>query len=467
MKPRVLVADDNANVRTALRLLLESEQMQIDAVATPAEALARCRSNPYDAILIDLNYALDTTSGQEGLQLVAAMNALEDCPPIVVMTGWATVDLAVAAMKGGAADFIAKPWDNERLLQVLRAQVDLARARASEKRLRAENELLRDQLQPQDDDGLVAVSTTMRSLLDRLGQLARSDMSILLTGENGTGKSLLAAYLHRRSARAQQSFIAVNMSAVTESLFESEMFGHVKGAFTDAHTSRIGRFELAERGTIFLDEIGNMSVVQQGKLLRVIEERAFERVGSSRTQQADVRIVSATNVDLDRAVAEGRFRQDLFYRLNTVALHVPPLRERRADIAPLAAHFLARHARKYARAIPRLGVSALQALQQHDWPGNVRELGHLMERALFLGQRDTIEAADLQLPGAIGAAAVATETASDPDALPSFDAIERDLLERRLARFQGNAIAAARSLGMSRSAFYRRLEKHGLGGGSR
>lgn len=461
MKPRILVADDNANVRTALRLLFESEGMQVNAVATPAEALECGRRDRYDAILLDLNYALDTTSGQEGLQLVAALNAQEDCAPIVVMTGWATVDLAVAAMKGGASDFIAKPWDNERLLQILRAQIDLCRARSSEKRLRAENQLLREQLQPRDDDGLIAASAPMRGLLDRLNQLARSDMSILLTGENGTGKSLLAAHVHRRSARAQQSFIAVNMSAVTESLFESEMFGHVKGAFTDAHTSRIGRFELAERGTIFLDEIGNMSVLQQGKLLRVIEERAFERVGSSRTQQADVRIVSATNVDLDRAVAEGRFRQDLLYRLNTVTLHVPPLRERAADIVPLAGHFLAQHARRYGRPVPRLGGSAAQALQRHDWPGNVRELGHLMERALFLSHDATIEADDLHLPDT--ATTAAPPSPSDAEPLPTFDAVERDLIERRLAHFRGNAIAAARSLGLSRSAFYRRLEKHQLG----
>lgn len=459
MKPRVLVADDNANVRTALRLLLESEQMLIDAVATPGEALESVRRDAYDAIVLDLNYQRDTTSGQEGLDLVTALAALEECPPIIVMTGWATVELAVTAMKRGASDFIQKPWDNERLLQVLSAQIRLARARASEKRLRAENQLLRDQLQSRDD-GLVAESPAMRALLGRVEQLARSDMSILLTGENGTGKSLLAEYLHRCSARAQQSLIAVNMSAITESLFESEMFGHVKGAFTDAHSSRIGRFELAERGTIFLDEIGNMSVVQQGKLLRVIEERAFERVGSSRTQKADVRVVSATNVDLERAVAEGRFRQDLLYRLNTVALHVPPLRERSADIAPLAQHFLARHARKYGRPVPLLSAAAARALQQQTWPGNVRELGHLMERALYLGSGDSIEPADLQL-----ATPDAGATAADPDELPSFDAIERDLIERRLAHFQGNAIAAARSLGMSRSAFYRRLEKHQLGGG--
>lgn len=463
MKPRILVADDNANVRTALRLLFESEGMQVDAVATPAEALERGRRDRYDAILLDLNYALDTTSGQEGLQLVTALNAQEDCAPIVVMTGWATVDLAVAAMKGGASDFIAKPWDNERLLQILRAQIDLCRARSSEKRLRAENQLLREQLQPRDEDGLIAASAPMRALLDRLNQLARSDMSILLTGENGTGKSLLAAHVHRRSARAQQSFIAVNMSAVTESLFESEMFGHVKGAFTDAHTSRIGRFELAERGTIFLDEIGNMSVLQQGKLLRVIEERAFERVGSSRTQQADVRIVSATNVDLDRAVAEGRFRQDLLYRLNTVTLHVPPLRERAADIVPLAEHFLRHHAHRYGRPAPHLGASAALALQRHDWPGNVRELGHLMERALFLSQNDTIDTDDLHLPAT--ATTIAPPYPAGTGSLPTFDAVERDLIEQRLAHFRGNAIAAARSLGLSRSAFYRRLEKHQLGGG--
>lgn len=461
MKPRVLVADDNPDVRTALRLLIESEDMEFTEAATPAQAQECCRRNAYDVVLIDLNYALDTTSGAEGLALITSLAALDECPPIVVMTGWSTVEIAVEAMKRGASDFIAKPWNNERLLHTLAAQIRLARSRANESRLRTENRLLREELHAPLGFGLVAESARMRELLAHIEQIARSAMNVLFTGENGTGKSLLAEHLHRASPRSAGSFIAVNMGAIAETLFESEMFGHVKGAFTDAHSTRIGRFELADRGTIFLDEIGNLSAAQQAKLLRVIEQRAFEKVGSSKTQNVDVRIVAATNADLGKAVEDGRFRQDLLYRLNTITVHIPPLRERLADIAPLARYFVARHAEKYDLPRPAIDTDAITALERHDWPGNVRELGHVMERALFLGNGRDIGVTDLH--GLQGVATPSAAGAAEPRSLPTLEAAERTLLEQRLEQFKGNAVAAARSLGLSRSAFYRRLEKHALG----
>jgi DNA-binding NtrC family response regulator len=461
MKPRVLVADDNPDVRTALRLLIESEDMDFTEASTPAQAQECCRRNAYDVVLLDLNYALDTTSGAEGLALITSLAALDECPPLVVMTGWSTVEIAVEAMKRGASDFITKPWDNERLLHTLAAQVRLARSRASESRLRTENRLLREELHAPLGFGLVAESPRMQELIARIEQIGRSAMNVLFTGENGTGKSLLAEHLHRTSPRSAESFIAVNMGAITETLFESEMFGHVKGAFTDAHSARIGRFELADRGTIFLDEIGNLSAAQQAKLLRVIEQRAFEKVGSSKTQSVDVRIVAATNADLGKAVEEGRFRQDLLYRLNTMTVHIPPLRERGADIAPLARWFVARHAEKYGVSRPAIAADAIAALERHGWPGNVRELGHVMERALFLGNGRQIGVADLH--GLPGVGTPDAPAASAAQALPTLDEAERLLLEARLAQFNGNAVAAARSLGLSRSAFYRRLEKHALG----
>lgn len=455
MSVSLLIADDDPQILTALRIMLQPEGYQLTCCRSPAETLQALQQQDYAAVLLDLNYQQDTTSGMEGMRLLQQIRACDDSIPLIVMTGFGTVGLAVEAMKLGAADFIEKPWDNERLLSVLRSQVLLRRQQKQTQLLVAQNQLLRQQLAPAPA-GIIAQSAGMQQLLARLEKLAQSDMNILLTGENGTGKSMLADHLHQCSARRQQPFVPVNMGAISENLFESEMFGHVKGAFTDAKTARIGRFELAEGGTLFLDEIANIPLSQQAKLLRVLEARQFEKLGSSKTQQADVRIVSATNARLAELVQQGGFRQDLLYRLNTVELVVPPLRERGADILPLANSFLQKHASKYHLPRPQFSAAARTALQQYHWPGNIRELSHVVERALFLSQHAQIEEADLNLPGA------QTHQRGIDFQQATLDQIEKEVLLQRMQRHDHKPQETAESLGLSRSAYYRRLEKFGL-----
>lgn len=360
-------------------------------------------------------------------------------------------------MKLGAADFIQKPWSNERLLHTLRTQITLNQARHQGDKLAQENALLKQQMET-DTSEIIAHSPAMQDLLGQLEKLAQSDMSILLTGENGTGKSVLAEYVHQHSMRASNVFIAVNMGAISETLFESEMFGHVKGAFTDASSNRIGRFELAQSGTIFLDEIANIGLPQQAKLLRVLEERQFERVGSSKTQSIDVRLISATNADLNALVETETFRQDLLYRLNTITVHVPALRERVEDILPLASQYIATFAQKYRLPVKQISPSAQQALITYDWPGNVRELGHVIERAMFLSAKALIDVDDLAIERGTPRA-----SESPPDwATQSLDELEKKIIQQRLEQFNHNPQKTAESLGLSRSAYYRRLEKYQL-----
>ncbi len=449
-QPRVLVADDQADVLTALRMLLGSQGFEVTVASSPAGLLAAARSAFFDAALIDLNYARDTTSGQEGLELLARLRALDPHLPVVVMTAWATIDLAVAAIRAGARDFIEKPWDNHRLLAVVQNQVAFSRERRLGARLEAENELL----QTQDSHDLVAESPPMRAVLDMVRRVAASSAGVLITGENGTGKSVLAKWLHQSSGRCAEAFVSVNMGAMPESVFESEMFGHTKGAFTDAKADRIGRVEMADGGTLFLDEVGNIPWLQQAKLLRVMENGEFERVGSSRTQRADVRILAATNADLQDMVARQQFRQDLLFRLNTVEIRLPPLRERREDIRPLASRRLAHCVQKYQREIVGFAPDAGNALEIYSWPGNVRELNNVIERAVLLASGTEISVTDLRL-SVEAPAAPSIEHMSLEDA-------ERLLLQSAVRRAGGNVAAAAEALGLSRSAMYRRIEKLGV-----
>ncbi len=453
-KPSILIADDDARIITALKLLLKSEHYQVVTASSPEEFLRILKQKDFSVALIDLNYQSDTTSGREGLQLIADIKIIDEQLPIVVMTGYSSVDIAVEAMKLGAADFVQKPWGNDRLLAILQTQVQMHQMAKLSDRLAQENSLLRKQISAENTN-IVAESKAMDQVLAQLNKLAQSEMSILLTGENGTGKSLLAEYIHLQSARNNKPLISVNMGAITESLFESEMFGHVKGAFTDAKENRIGRFELAENGTIFLDEIANVSLAQQAKLLRVLEEHQFEKVGSSKTQQVDVRLISATNANLPEFIETGRFRQDLLYRLNTVEIKVPALRERSADILPLAQQFLSQFSEKYRLALPEIDHDAKQAMLAYQWPGNIRELGHMMEKAIFLSQNNIINAQDLGLSPKENYRDFDIENAS-------LDAIEKHIISQRLARFEHNGHDTAESLGLSRSSYYRRLEKHNM-----
>jgi DNA-binding NtrC family response regulator len=447
---RILIADDQPDVIEALRLLLKPEGYQVDTAASPAGVLAAVESGDYEVVLIDLNYSRDTTSGAEGLDLLARLRAADPALAVVLMTAWGSIELAVEGMRRGARDFVQKPWDNHRLLAILRTQVDLSRALRRGQRLEAENLALRGDGAP----ALIAESAAMRPVLQVIARVGPSDANVLITGEHGSGKGVVAQALHAVSPRAGRPLVAVNTGGLSESLFESELFGHVKGAFTDAKTDRVGRFELADGGTLLLDEIANVPLGQQARLLRVLETGEFERVGSSRTRRANVRIVSATNANLPAEVAAGRFREDLLFRLNTVEIRIPPLRDRREDIAPLAMHFLRQHAQKYRKRIEAFDPAAMQALLAHSWPGNVRELDHAVERAVLMAAGDAIRASDLALRSTREAPVTIEEM--------SLEEVERLLIKKALDRFRGNVSQAANTLGLSRSALYRRLQRYGL-----
>jgi len=446
----ILIADDQPHILEALRLLLKGEGFRTESANSPAGVLAALDSRTFDCVIIDLNYARDTTSGKEGLDLLSQIHSMDSLLPVVVMTAWGSVELAVEAMRRGARDFVQKPWENARLLAIVRTQVELAQALRKGQRLEAENRLLQEQGGP----ALIAESAVMRPVLEMISRVGPSEAHVMITGENGTGKGVIAQALHAASERSPRPMVTVNAGGLSEGLFESELFGHVKGAFTDAKTDRVGRFELADGGTLFLDEIANVPLNLQAKLLRVLETGEFERVGSSRTRKGDVRMISATNADLNEEVGAGRFRQDLLFRLNTIEIHLPPLRDRREDIPLLAMHFLGMHARKYRKEISGFDSAALHALRGHAWPGNIRELDHSVERACLMAQGPIIKAGDLGLR-------------ASRDALPrledlSLEEVESLLIKKALARFSGNVSQAANALGLSRSALYRRLQRYGL-----
>ena len=451
--PRILVTDDQADVLDAVRLLLKSQGYAAVAVGSPAAALEAVRAERFDAALIDLNYTRDTTSGQEGLELLAALRKHDPDLPVVVMTAWGTIDVAVQAMRAGAGDFIEKPWDNRRLVSVLRAQVELGRSRRREAKLQTENDLLRE-----SDDVFVCESAAMRPVMEMIRRVAPSDANVMILGENGTGKGVVARQLHRLSKRADKPLIKVNMGGIAESVFESEMFGHIKGAFTDAKADRIGRFELADGGTLFLDEIANIPVSQQPKLLRVLEDGELERVGSSRTLSIDVRLISATNANLAEEVQRGAFRKDLLFRLNTVEIRLPPLRERREDIAPMARAFLARCARRYGREDLDFTPAAMAALAKYPWPGNVRELAHVIERAVLMAGASRIEHFDFSLQPL----EPLVPAAPAANAAMTLDQAEQAMVRNALDQCGGNIQKTADMLGLSRAALYRRLEKYGI-----
>jgi len=450
--PRILVADDQSDVLEALKLLLKGEGYEVEAVASPRGVLSALDKRDFDALLIDMNYTRDTTSGAEGLDLLARLQGLDAPPPVVVMTAWASIDGAVEAMRRGARDFIEKPWDNRRLLTTLRTQVELGRALRRSQQLERENRALRREGLPE----LIAESPAMQPVLKLMERIGPSDANVLILGEHGTGKEVVARWLHAASGRAERPLVAVNLGGIPDGLFESELFGHVKGAFTDAKVDRVGRFELAEGGTLFLDEIANLPLPQQAKLLRVLETGEFERVGSSKTQRVNVRVISATNADIPAETTAGRFRQDLLFRLNTVELRLPPLRERREDIPLLAGHFGRRHAARYRKQITGFAADAMQALRAHPWPGNVRELDHTIERSVLMAEESLIRTRDLGLGPGAGA-----DGATPLDQM-SLEDVERVLIQKALARAGGNVSDAAKALGLSRSALYRRIKHHAL-----
>ncbi len=448
--PNLLIADDQPDVLQALRLLLKGEGFLIQTASSPEEILELVSARDFDAVLMDLNYARDTTSGREGLDVLSKLRALDHTLPIIVMTAWGSVEGAVEAMRLGARDYIEKPWDNMRLLSMLRTQIELAKTVREKHTLEGENKRLRKQNLPD----FVASSRAMHPVLRVMERVGPSDANVLVTGEHGTGKEVVARWLHAASRRSDRPLIAVNAGGFSETLFESELFGHVKGAFTDAKTDRVGCFELADRGTLFLDEIANITPKQQAKLLRVLESGEVQRVGSSKARNVDVRVISATNADIDKAIAAGEFREDLLYRLNTVEIRLPPLRDRREDIPVLAARFLQRQTDHYGKELTGFEKPAMQALLDHPWPGNVRELEHVVERAVLMARERQVQEADLNLR-------LPAETLDRLDKMTLDDA-ERVLIQKAITRYDGNVSRAAEALGLSRSALYRRLQKHDL-----
>jgi DNA-binding NtrC family response regulator len=446
--PRIFVADDQSDVLEALRLLLKGEGYATETFGDPESLINALRARAADAVVMDLNYTRDTTSGHEGLDAISRLRAFDAHTPIVAMTAWGSIELAVEAMRRGAQDFIEKPWDNERLSTILRTQVALGQALNRARALEEENKQL-----TAPDSELIAESPVMQPILETIERVAPSDANVLITGESGCGKGLLASIIHERSPRHDASFVVVNIGSLAETVFESEMFGHVKGAFTDAKADRVGRFELADGGTLFLDEIANIPVTQQARMLRVLEDGLFERLGSSRTQQTDARVLAATNADIDVEIDAGRFRKDLLYRLNTIHIHLPPLRERGDDVVRLAQRFVERHARRHRKSTTGFSEAALSALRRYRWPGNVRELSHVVERAVLMSSKSCIGPADLRLD---------TVPANRANGSMTLEAIEQEAIRAALGRHDGNVNAAADELGVSRSAFYRRIEKFGL-----
>ncbi len=447
----ILVVDDQPDVLEALRLLLKGQGFEVETAQTPRSALAILERRDFDVMLLDMNYTRDTTSGREGLDLLGELRTLEPDLPVIVMTAWGSIDNAVEAMRRGARDYIEKPWDNARLTSVLNTQIELGRALRRARRLESENTLLRRDTFP----SMIAESPRMQPVLDLMERVGPSDANVLITGEHGTGKELVAQWMHAASPRAHRSFVPVNMGGLSEGIFESELFGHVKGAFTDAKTDRIGRFELADGGTIFLDEIGNVSLNSQSKLLRVLQTGEVERVGSSKARKIDARVLSATNALLDRAVAEGRFREDLLFRLNTIEIRLPPLRDRRDDISALATHFLRRHAARYGKTLSGYDAAAMRLLLDHGWPGNIRELDHAVERAVLMATTGSIRPADLALKSGAGVGPSRIEELT-------LEEVEKTLIQKALSRYEGNVSQAAKALGLSRSALYRRIAAYGL-----
>ena len=452
---KILVIDDNEDILLAARLLLSQYVGTVHTENNPQNIPSLLRNNEYDAIMLDMNFTRDVSSGHEGFQWLGRILEIDPSAVVVLITAYGDVDTAVRAIKEGAADFVLKPWHNEKLWATVSAAMNLRKTRVEANGLRQrQRQLSADLDQPFSE--FIGVCPAMQQVFSVISKVAATDASVLILGENGTGKELVAREIHRQSRRASDVFISVDVGAITESLFESELFGHVRGAFTDAREDRAGRLEVANGGTLFLDEIGNLPLSLQTKLLSVLESRQVIRVGSNAPRPIDVRLISATNLPIHKRASTGEFRQDLLYRINTVEIHLPPLRERQADIPPLIEHFLERFRKKYNKSVMLVSPAALRMLQRYGWPGNVRELQHAVERAVIMSGSSSLEVQDFALSFETGAAATI--------ALEEFnlDQVERVVIARALDRHQGNISQTASELGLTRASLYRRIQKYGL-----
>jgi DNA-binding NtrC family response regulator len=454
----VLIVDDDADVALSARLLLRPLFKEVIVAHDPAALPALMKAHDPDVILLDMNFARGQSSGVEGFKALEAIRAADPQAVVVIITAYGGVNIAVEAMKRGATDFVTKPWDNERLVATVKTAFALRASRRDAAVAEAKMATIGEAARPESP--LLGASPAMRSILALIDRVAPTDANVLVLGENGTGKELIARELHARSRRAGKPFLSVDLGAVAESLFDSELFGHMKGAFTDARADRIGRFQAADGGTLFLDEIGNLPLHLQPKLLTALEQRQVTPVGSNRSVPFDVRVIAATNLAADALGDERRFRPDLLFRLNTVEIVLPPLRERREDVPMLLAHYLALYAKKYGKPLPELPASLAESLSGYDWPGNVRALRHAAERAIILSEGPRFSPEDFPLPRSSVAVALPGTAADDADM--NLERSERRIIERVLQKHAYNISVAAAELGLTRGSLYRRMEKHGL-----
>ncbi|MBJ6107764.1 sigma-54-dependent Fis family transcriptional regulator [Hymenobacter sp. BT523] len=454
-----LIVDDDLAVRTSLRLLLKQAGYPAQAVATPAEALAVVREAPPTLVLMDMNFSLATT-GEDGLALLRDMKQLAPQVPVILITGWGSISLAVEGMKAGAAEFVTKPWHNDALLQTIRTVLSLHDAHPADADSPSASRRQLDRQYRFAD--IIGQDAQLLHVLRNVGQVAPTDASVLIEGESGTGKELIAEAIHRNSQRKNQPFVKVNLGGISSSLFESEMFGHRRGAFTDAKADRVGRFELANGGTIFLDEIGELELASQVKLLRVLQDRTYEVLGDSKPRRLDIRVIAATNRNLAEMVQQGRFREDLFYRINLITVRLPALRERAADIPLLAQHFVDQLRATYHRPALKVGARAMHWLREQPLPGNIRELKNLVERAVLVSGKDELGPEDFQANAQrLPARAPAPGELPTPGTM-TLDELEAQMIRQSLAHYDGNISRVAKALGLSRGALYRRFEKHGI-----
>ena len=454
---KILIIDDNEDLLKAAKMHLKRHFAQVDIEKNP-EAIPSLMSNEdYDVILLDMNFTKDVSSGSEGYYWLERILKIDPSAVVVLITAYGDVQMAVKAIKAGATDFVLKPWENEKLLATLYSSMRLRETRDEVENLRIQNQEINQSINQRYQE-IIGQSAAMQRIFQTIDRVAHTDANVLILGENGTGKELIARAIHRHSSRSKESFVSVDLGSITETLFESELFGHKKGSFTDAKEDRPGRFEMANGGTLFLDEIGNLSMPLQAKLLTVLQNRRVSRVGANKETLVDIRLICATNLPLYDMVKENRFRQDLLYRINTIEVEIPPLRERMEDIPLLSAHFLKHYAEKYNKNVNKISDGAMSRMHKHPWPGNIRELQHAIERAVILSNSSVLQPEDFNFNTTTG------KDAEQPLNLDQFnlDEVEKLLIRKVLKKYNGNITQVASELGLTRSSLYRRLEKHGL-----
>ncbi|WP_200976257.1 sigma-54 dependent transcriptional regulator [Echinicola sp. 20G] len=453
---KILIVDDNEDLLFAAKMLLKKYAKEVTIEKDPRRIPFLVNNNNYDVILLDMNFTEDTTSGKEGFHWLKQIKEIDPKAVVILITAFGDVEMAVQALKEGATDFILKPWQNEKLLATLSAASRLKESYDQVDTISKKSKQLQADMKKPFSE-IIGQSATMKNIFSIIDKVAQTDANVLILGENGTGKELIARAIHDRSLRMDEIFVGVDMGAITETLFESELFGHKRGAFTDAKEDRAGRFEVADKGTLFLDEIGNLSMPLQSKLLTVLQKREVTRIGTNKSIPVDIRLICATNMKVHEMVMDNTFRQDLLYRINTVEIFLPPLRERQDDIPLLANHFLKVYAKKYRKNFEGFKPAALQLLQHYSWPGNIRELQHAIERAIIMAEGDELDSRDFFFLSS----KPATEKVNH-NATLNLDEVEKNVIQKAIDKNGGNISKAAKELGLTRASLYRRLEKYGL-----